>query len=194
MSSQDNIRKEVSKLRFNIDRSCRYHARRRSFFDLWHRVIMFLVILLGSAAFSDALSIIGRGGGDSAKVLAFIAALLAALDLVVGFSHRARDHALLYMRFMDLAVEIANAVEPSVQELSRWNAKRYTIEKDEPPEYRALNFACYNEAVVARGSSPEACVPLSWWQKLWMHFWRFSGMDGRSVRERRNSAPNRAQT
>ncbi len=46
---------EAWKLTFRVDKSMRYHQRRRAFFDRCHRWVMFAVILSGSAAFADLM-------------------------------------------------------------------------------------------------------------------------------------------
>ena len=84
---------EAWKLTFRVDKSMRYHQRRRAFFDRCHRWVMFAVILSGSAAFADLV--------DPAYA-AVAGALLAALDLTLGFGMKARDHQLLYQRFAEL--------------------------------------------------------------------------------------------
>jgi len=168
---------EFSDLKFNIDRSCRYHARRRSFFDSFHKIFMFIIIVLGSSAFSGVFK-------DTSGLLGLLAALIAALDLVVGFSMKARDHELLYMRFMDLFADMEGVTSPSDDQLAEWTRQRRTIEKDEPPHYTALNLACYNEVARARGFAEDVIVPLTFWQKLMMHFIKFSNHDAKSVREK----------
>ena len=103
--------KPFDRLKFSIDRSIRYHARRRSFFDLFHKISMFLIIVFGSTAFAAYFK-------EAAGFLGLVAALIAALDLVVGFSMKARDHALLYMRFMDIFAEMEAISSPSEDQLA----------------------------------------------------------------------------
>ena len=169
------MEKEAQKLKFNLDRSCRYHQRRRSFFDTLHKTVMLLVVVLGTSAYADVF-------GQPA-ILSLFAAIIAGLDLVIGFSMRARDHELLFVRFMDLMAKAESISEPTKEDLEFWIEQRHLIEKDEPPHYQVLNLACYNEVVVARGLKYEDTVPLSLWHRTWKHFFRFSDHEAKSVAE-----------
>tara|TARA_R110000787_G_scaffold286335_3_gene404207 strand:- start:5837 stop:6265 length:429 start_codon:yes stop_codon:yes gene_type:complete len=137
---------------------------------------MFLIIVFGSTAFAAYFK-------EAAGFLGLVAALIAALDLVVGFSMKARDHALLYMRFMDIFAEMEAISSPSEDQLANWARQRRLIEKDEPPAYTALSLACHNEVIRAWGLDNEDTVPLTWWQNLMMHFIKFSNHDAKSIRE-----------
>ena len=81
---------EHSRLAARIDRSKRYHQRRRGYLEGVHKLTMLLIIVAGSAAVSTVL-------GDL-RSLALVAAILAAIDLVYAPSHKARDHEMLFRR------------------------------------------------------------------------------------------------
>jgi hypothetical protein len=119
------------------------------------------VLLSGSAAFADAL--------DQPRVFGLFAATLGALDLVFGFSHRARDHEVLHRRFTDLAAELRTTTSPTQEEVQRWERRRLEIEAEEPPTYWALEASCWNEVAHAWGR--HASVRLTFWQHLLMN-WR----------------------
>jgi hypothetical protein len=72
----------LDRLSFGIEKSLRYHHRRRGFFDAAHNFVMFGVLICGSAAFAGAWPTMAGAA----------AAILGALDLVFQFSHKARDH------------------------------------------------------------------------------------------------------
>lgn len=150
-------------LQFGLEGSARYHARRRAFFDLWHKIIMFLVILSGSAAFSGVF-------GAPQWIGLFVAGL-GALDLVIGFSHKSRDHAVLHRRFVELISELQVSDESALPRLTQ---KRLSIEQDEPPIYKALSLACHNEIVASHGNGDEHAVPIGFWRHVLMHFCLFS--------------------
>ena len=126
---------------------------------------MLLVVVLGTSSFANVF-------GQPA-MLGLFAAILAALDLVIGFSMRARDHEMLYVRFMDLMAKAESVSEPKKEDLESWTEQRHLIEKDEPPHYQMLNLACYNEVVTARGLGYENTIHLNWWHRTWKHLFRF---------------------
>lgn len=150
-------------LDFDIEKSLRYHQRRRRHYEFLHRAIMLGIIVAGSAAFADFYAD-GRWFG-------LISAVLAAVDLVYGLSHKARDHQDLHRRFTELAKAIRTTHQPTDADLDRWTRERLDIESDEPPVFWALEASCFNEVAMSRGHPRSEWVPLKQWQKLLMH-WR----------------------
>jgi hypothetical protein len=151
---------EAWKLTFRVDKSMRYHQRRRAFFDRCHRWVMFAVILSGSAAFADLV--------DPAYAAA-AGALLAALDLTLGFGMRARDHQLLYQRFAELHRKLRGRPDLPGQEVAALRDECLAIEADEPPVMVALEVDCHNETARAWGTANPEMPVLSGWQRLTMH-------------------------
>jgi hypothetical protein len=159
---------ELDGLRFSIEKSLRYHQRRRAFFETVHRILMLMVIILGSAA---ATSIFGT----SSTLLALMTALVGAFDLVWAPGSKARDHLVLHQRFSALTTEILRTPNPSPRQIVEWSAKRVEIETDEPPIYWALERDCYNEVCHAwgRDQNPNALNKLSHLERWFMNFYRF---------------------
>lgn len=124
---------------FGIEKSIRYHQRRRAHYEGPHKAVMLGVILTGSAAFANAL---GHGAA-----MGLGAAVLGASDLAFGFSRRARDHEILHRRFTDLAIR---ARQPGADEQVIERA-RLEIETDEPPIYWAVESDCFMEVAAAWG-------------------------------------------
>lgn len=147
-------------LTFRVDKSMRYHQRRRAFFDRCHRWVMFGVILSGSAAFADLVDPIYMG---------LVAALLAALDLTLSFGMKARDHQVLYQRFAELNRKLLATPEPAGQDLVALEREMLAVEADEPPVMVALEVSCHNETARARGAASAEMPVLSRWQRLTMH-------------------------
>jgi hypothetical protein len=162
----DDTAHRISDLKFALDKSIRYHQRRRAFFEMAHRAVMFLVIMTGSGA---AFEIFGDG-----RLLATIAALLGAFDLAYSPGSRARDHIILHQRFSSLLAETMRISVPSDQEIRNWTAERLRIEADEPPIFWALEKDCHNEVCFARGkSSPEYLNRLTLAERIFMQLYRF---------------------
>jgi hypothetical protein len=155
---------QLDALKFEVERSIRYHHRRRAFFERLHRSSMFLVIVLGSAAVANW----------NAKLAGLIITTVGAADLVIGFSNKARDHQLLAQRFGDLARRIRLADSPTDADARVWEDEKLLIDADEPPIYRALEADCYNEVCRAWGRPlPPYAPKLDLRHKLLMHVWRF---------------------
>ena len=89
-----NLRSRMYQLECDVESNHRYHAHRRSFFDTLHKLTMLGVLLTGSAAFSNFLG--------QPEWFGAAAAVLAALDMVFGYSHKARDHEMSFRRYADL--------------------------------------------------------------------------------------------
>jgi hypothetical protein len=163
----DEIGSAAHGLKFAIDKSIRYHQRRRAHYDRIHRMLMFLIILSGSAAFASVTVPFVPSQWFGA-----VAAVIAALDLVWGFSHRARDHEILVRDFTELAATV-NATEISVPALAAWTNRRLEIEAKEPPTFWAVEADCYNEAARALDADREFLVSIPWMHRRLMNWWRF---------------------
>lgn len=136
-------------LLFRVRRSIRYHDRRRAFFEVLHRITSVLTILIAG-------SILFEIGSDQTMTafwltgLSVIAAVLAAVDMVIGYASHAALHRDLKVRFCDLETEILIGGESSA-EWDKYQASVLRIERDEPPIYRALDLLCRDEVLVAEG-------------------------------------------
>src|SRR5207249_2965428 len=108
-----DLEKQISRLNFAVEKSLRYHQRRRAHYDRWHRWIMLGVIVLGSTGFADIIGAFGRAPGIWSAMAALTVAALAAIDLVFDLSVGARNHELLHWRFSRLASNIRAAEQPS---------------------------------------------------------------------------------
>ena len=158
----NDMENDIYKLDFAVEKSMRYHQRRRGWYDRLHKTFMLVIIVCGSAINLFA---------GAAEYLGMAAAVLAAVDLVFGLSHRARDHEMLFRRFCDLAAKIRVADAPDRKNYNLWRKERVDIEKDEPPIYAALEADCDNETRRAWGVE-NRLVNMDWWSRLTMHLLR----------------------
>lgn len=159
---------EFDGLCFDLEKSLRYHQRRRAFLEQVHRWIMFGVICFGSASAASTFSWI------SGASLAFVVALLGAIDLVWAPGQRARDHLILHQRYSSLVASIARRLPDTAAEVGELKARRIEIENDEPPIYWALEADCYNEVCYALGrADPKNLPSLTKWQRRLMNVIRF---------------------
>lgn len=158
---------ELEDIQFEIDKSLRYHQRLRGSYDWRYKLVIFGVIASGSTAFSKI--------GGFSEWFGALAALLGTVELVFSFSHKARDHEMLYRRFSDLYAEMQNTVDPTDEQIRGWMKARVVIEADEPPILRALEAACYNDVLLAWGRDRNEMYKLGLAHRLFMNIWPFNG-------------------
>lgn len=151
-------------LLFGIRRSARYHNRRRRFFDNMHRLKTALSLLAGSAAM---VAIMATTKNDNIALAASaIVTFVSTIDLVVGSTTRARLHADLARRFIDLERAITLAKDQNEADIQEWTAQRLLIEADEPPILRVLDILCQNELLLAMGYERTELYGVPW-HKRW---------------------------
>src|SRR5437763_14108620 len=88
-------------LAFNAERNARYHASRRSFFELMHRWTLFSVVVLGTAGVFNGVVALGLPPATTGG----LAAILGALSLVFAPYSKAQLHETLNRRSFELASE-----------------------------------------------------------------------------------------
>lgn len=135
-------------LLFDVRRSIRYHDRRRMFYERLHHITGFVTILMAGSVLFDLGENVNRTWW--LVTLSIFAAILAATDMVIGYSRRASLHTTLRGKFADLEIDmLAGSIEDDAwQEHYR---KRLIIEKDEPAVYKVLDLLCHNELLLADG-------------------------------------------
>jgi hypothetical protein len=135
------------KLLFGVRRSIRYHNYRRRFFERWSVISDFLIIVSGGTVVGLASAGSSITNPSTIFFGAFIA-IVGSLDLVIGFSNKARDYRDLARDFGQLEVEMMKAGENCDNQvfISLTN-RRLEIEQNEPPVLRVLDCYCHNEVV-----------------------------------------------
>lgn len=135
-------------LLFDVRRSIRYHDRRRLFCLQLHHITSLLTILMAGSVLFDLAK-----GGETAIwliVISTITALLAALDMVIGYSTYASLHSNLRERFTTLEIDMVTGnADPDTW--MDYQKRRLLIEKDEPAVYKVLDLLCRNELLEAEG-------------------------------------------
>ena len=132
---------------FGVRKSVRYHQRRRAFFEWIHTSTVALQIVAGSSAVASWVG----DKGDWGIGLAAFAALLAALDLVIGTSRRATLHSGLAQQFAQLERDMVpherdRDIDASTE--AGFRQRRLEIEEGEPPKLRVIDLLCHNELAV----------------------------------------------
>lgn len=159
------LSKKKDNLDFSIEKSLRYHQRRRAHYERLHKFVMLGIILSSSAAFAKV--------AGHEQIFALIGVLLGTLDLVFSFSLKARDHVMLHSEFTGLLADIRTAGSFKKATLGEWERRRLEIEAKELPIYWALEASCYNEVVHARGAQESGLAEIKWFQTVLMNWARF---------------------
>jgi hypothetical protein len=164
--------KQLDDLRYGVEKSIRYHQRRRGWLETWHRIIMFAIIISGSSALLDVVR-----PWISVEVASLSAAVLGAFDLVTGISVSARDYAILQGKFASLLAEMTRVAAPTDEQIREWSARRIEIEAEEPSIYWVVEADCDNEIARMRGNY-KATVPIPFWRYYTMHLFHQDGFVG----------------
>ena len=180
LAMNTDLIRELNNLRFGIEKSMRYHQRRRAHYEFTHRVLMFLVVLAALAGMSEYVLHLNWW------VPIFLPAapmLFAVIDLVYSPGTQARDHLALHQRFATLVSEVlqaeADAEAVTAAKIAQWNAARVRIETDEPAIYWALEADCFNEMVYARDQK-DLVVKQGLFKRLFMQWIRFDQLPSHS--------------
>lgn len=136
-------------LAFGVQRSIRYHDARRRHFDWWHTATQVLSFLFASAAVATIANEMPTVGALSAAVVA----LLLAIDVVVGSSRRARQHAELKARFCDLEIDLLSG-----ENADDVTVRRLRIERDAPATLDVLNVLMHNAEMRAQGHEDDGAL------------------------------------
>jgi hypothetical protein len=153
-------------LQFGVDKSLRYHMCRRAHFEALHRLIMFGVLLSGSGVLVEIF--------HAERAFGAATVVLGAVDLVCGYSRRARVHQGLHHAFTNLAKQLVGPPSGTV-ELRRLEQCRLEIEAAEPPIFWAVEAECYNEAAIALSYHGHLPLRLTITERALKHWCRFEG-------------------
>ncbi|MEW6120201.1 MAG: hypothetical protein AB1593_08930 [Pseudomonadota bacterium] len=161
-------------LLFSVRRSVRYHDRRRAFFERLHRLTSVLTVLMAGSVLFE----IGRSGETSGWLMgvAVMAAILAAVDMVVGYASRTNQHRGLKERFVELEMAMLKG-DDSPEVWTEHRLARLKIERDEPPIYRALDLLCHNELLRAEGGNTANLVVLTDVQRWTRHIFHWPDIE-----------------
>ena len=169
----DKITAKWADLLFGVRRAIRYHNSRKVFFDSLGDWTNFLTIICGGCVvFFVAASLTTRS--TAAIVFGGLVSALTALDLVLGYSVKARQHADLSRQFYELEqamIKIGDS--PSEEELKVTLNRRLEIESKGPFILRVLEATCHNEVARAMGWPSTEFAEIGFWQDIFKQFFDF---------------------
>lgn len=162
----EDIGEQWDALSFSVQRSVRYHERRRNFYETWSMLTSGASLLFGSAAIATVL----KGHENWVVFFSLLVAVLSTVDLVIGTTKMAHSHSDLGKRFIDLQKKMTLCSKPTADDYNSMCADRLDIEKDEPPIKRIVDVICHNELVYALGYPETAHLDVPWYKRLTAHF------------------------
>jgi hypothetical protein len=178
VATTEAVNEDRYKLQFEIDKSIRYHNRRKAHYELLHRLFMLGIILSGSAALAQV--------AKAPEILGGVAAFLGAFDLVFAWSHKARDHQTLASRFADLDLDVIRKEPITDENIRLWTAQRKRIEAEEPPVFNAVEADSWNETCRARGLNRDGqLLIIPCWHRATKNWIRHEGVEYFSEKDTR---------
>lgn len=128
---------------WNVQLGIRYHMHMQNFYGRFGKFVTAFTLILSTSA---GATLIGSHA-EIAKILAFAAALLQTLELVIDSKAKTILHTTLRQRYIQLESELAISDYLSKSEEATFKAKRASIEIEEPPIIFPLMDKCNNELV-----------------------------------------------
>jgi hypothetical protein len=163
-TTAEEIKERLIALDFEVHKSIRYHAKRRSFFDNCNNLTRAISAIFAAGAI---VSIVG-GSYLATIVVAALLAVISAVDLVIDFSRRARVYDDLYREFCELSANIEENPVCGEEHVRMFAAQKLRIQAKEPTGLDVLNVICANEELEGRGYDYK--YRIRWWQSLLRHF------------------------
>lgn len=189
-----DVDKQIRDLRFDIERSIRYHARRESFFESFDKIVNVLNLISGSSTLVVFLS--PKAPGWLVAVLGVFVAVISFANLSMKSAEYASKHASFRQRYYDLLKSIGRLDSASATfstDVKKCTEARLDIEREEPPTNCAVDLLAYNDQARALGKGDDCmyAVPtLIAWTANW---WRYETAQMETlevVKRRRESEKN----
>jgi hypothetical protein len=177
-AAEEGVAERLTALDFEVHKSIRYHAKRRSFFDKCNNITRAASAIFAAGA---VVSVVG-GSPIVITVVAISIAVLSSIDLVIDYSRRARIYDDLYRDFCELAATIEEHPHPREAQVRTWAAKKLRIQAKEPTSLDVLNVICANEELEGRGYPYKYRV--RWWQRPFKNFFDLPPYDFPEVKSR----------
>jgi hypothetical protein len=151
---------------FGINKSRRYHAKLRDFYQGAYNWTVGTNAVAGSAAFVAVL------GSQSivAGILSGIFAVASVLEAIFRYEGKARHHQELCRRFTMLAAEMERLPE-TPENLAKMRAARLKTEAEETSVKRCVELMASNEEARSRGVPESKLYNLSVWQCNLGYLW-----------------------
>ncbi|WP_439523215.1 hypothetical protein [Marivita sp.] len=169
------MKENLDLIRFNVLRNALYHVARRRSLERINRFFNFMVIVLGTAAVADLITVFDLRVPPEAIGAAI--AIVGALQLVFDFGRAARDHQALQREYYHLLADIEGVIAPSEDQLAEWYSRMIRITADETPALKAIDSKAYNDTIDAMEWDRDQRLVIPWWHKPFAGFVSFEGFE-----------------
>lgn len=142
--------------------SAKYHQRRHAFLWMVDTFLNLVIVISAASAFGFLL------GGEQrslAKVATATITLLGLCQIILGIGKSAYAHQMWYKKWRELLADVESELNPSADQLKRWNQERTAIEVECIGELRALEVDCRNKAITALDYDEDEIRKIKWWQR-----------------------------
>jgi hypothetical protein len=144
---------------FGIDKSRRYHAKLRDFYQSAYNYTVAANAFAASATFVAILGSLPILAG----VLSGIVAFASLFESIFRYEHKARLHHDLCVKFTKLSARL-EVLEATPDNLAEVRGARKTLECEEPAEKRLVELMAAREEARSRGVPEVQLHRLSWMQ------------------------------
>lgn len=166
---------DLEKAQFNIlwgvQRSIRYHDRRRLFIE---HILLFASVLFTSSG-TASICVVWIHTDIPILIPVYLLALLLVYLNVNYFKYNKLIllHNDLYKRFISLEKSINEIQQPTNHDIHTLESIRLYIEADEPPVLKVLDIICHNELLRAYGYNSDKQVEISELQRILANFFDY---------------------
>lgn len=178
------VKSDIERLRFEATVNGRYHTARQGWYDRMHRLMMFVVVIGGTAAVAEA---VGQGARYS-WIIALIPTLAGTVDLVFDFAGKSAIHARLQERSYEIVADIESSADRSEAICKRGWSAIARICAQETKTMRVVHALAFNdtkEGYEVNVKDELLIVPL--WARGVRHVWAADGLTIQSAKERRQA-------
>ncbi len=138
-----------------------YHRKRERFFALCDKWSTAVTLIAGSAAFSRFVT-----EEHIAIMIGLIIVGASMLKLVMGWSDKARAHAMLAQKFVQLEASVTALGPMTGKQLDQVESQLIALDAEEPPALSALVRLCQNELDRSQGKyQPSNALA---WHERWL--------------------------
>lgn len=167
--------KDLLDLKFDVTRNIMYHGAREGWYSRLHKLIMFLATFFGTGA---AVVVLKEWPEAYSVGLALLVAVATTLDLVFDLSGNARLYNGLRQRLFAILADLEDCADDQAG-LSAIRKRMYALYGEEPPQLRALDAICWNQARLAvfPETKFEDLLRVKWHEVFFKHIWAFPNAD-----------------
>jgi hypothetical protein len=178
---EDEASRLYRNLTFDIQRCAFHHGMRARFLDSFEKIGSLLSFISGAGAFTTILGHAGQSGSPSLATTALTASatFFAGLNMIIGFSRRARDHEVLRSKYYGLLVDMKKAKGDRTK-LAELDCKMTEHFAGSVIFMTATDMIVYNRTCLAQDpDAPVFHIPVH--HRLLAHFRSFTGYYSKQI-------------